>query len=337
MLTSKRLRRGRIGATVTRPTAWWLQALRRRAATMYDHEDNLFVPVAFASDAERIACGGFFNAALVAEQSGASQAERLAADVRRSDPELAECLRLYGAEEAWHRDLVERFLRHIGCEVRPIRGVTRLFYDAYANARELETIMLTNLMFEVIGSTTYRIALGRAAQQPAIQRMLTILARDESFHVPLNVHFIREMLRQRAPSRWRMARLRAVYHVVFWLLIASAAASRPVAQPFDHISFAELARAYAENLSRLFLREADLRFSPPSLALRCFGLRTRALLDGEDILSAAAAEASADRDSVAVTALVGHGDSTRSRSGSPGSRDVIGLSNAGSGKSCPLA
>ena len=303
MPTPREAHRGRISAPVTRPTDWWLQALRRRERTMYDHEDQLFVPVSFANEAERIACGGFFNAALRAEESGASQARRLADEVRGWDRELADCIALYGAEEAWHRDLVERFLRHIGCEVRPIRGVTRVFFDAYARARDLETIMLTNLMFEVIGSTTYRIALGRVSDDGAVRRMLTILARDESFHVPLNVHFIREMLRHRGPSRWRTARLGALYQVVFWLLIASAAASRPVAQPFDKISFGELARAYAENLARLFLREADLRFTPPALALRAFGLRRAELLDGEDVLSAAAAEAAADRDNVVVTAL----------------------------------
>jgi hypothetical protein len=304
MLTSEKAR-GRIGAPITRSTAWWLQALKRRQQTMYDHDDELFVPIRFASDAERIACGGFFNAALRAEESGASQAERLAGVVRRWDPALAECLQLYGAEEAWHRGLVERFLRHIGCEVRPIRGVTRLFYNTYARARDLPTIMLTNLMFEVIGSTTYRIALGRAVAEPAVHRMLTILARDESFHVPLNVHFIREMLRHRQPSRLRMMKLHAVYQLVFWLLIASAAASRPVAQPFDHIRLGELTRAYAENLARLFLRESDLRFAPPSLALRFFGLRRGQLLEGDDILSAAAAEAAADRASVVITALGG--------------------------------
>jgi hypothetical protein len=165
--------------------------------------------------------------------------------------------------------------------------------------------MLTNLMFEVIGSTTYRIALGRVTAEPVIRRMLTILARDESFHVPLNVHFIRQMLRHRGPSRWRMTRLRATYHAVFWLLVASAAASRPVAQGFDHISFRELSRAYAENLVRLFLREEDLPFSPPRLALKLFGLSERQLLAGEDVLSAAAAEASADRANVVVTALGG--------------------------------
>ncbi len=305
LTTTTETRRGRIGAPVTRSTSWWLQALKRRAATMYDHDDALFVPVTFASEEERNACGGFFNAALVAELSGASQAERLAADVAGWDPELAECLKLYGAEEGWHHDLLVRFLRHIGCETRPIRGVTGFFYNAYQKAHELETIMLTNLMFEVIGSTTYRLALGRAASQPAVRRMLTILARDESFHVPLNVHFIRQMLRHRVPSRWRMARLRATYHAVFWLLVVSAAASRPVAQKFDHISFSELSRAYAENLGRLFLREEDLRFAPPSLALKLFRLRSGDLLDGEDLLSAAAAEASADRASVVVTALGG--------------------------------
>ena len=295
--------RGRIGAPITRSTAWWLQALERRAATMYAHESEAFAPVSFASDDEREACGGFFNAALVAERSGASQAARLAGDVRNWDPDLAECLRLYGAEEAWHHDLLERFLGHIGCAVRPIRGVTALFFNTYAQARELESIMLTNLMFEIIGSTTYRLALGRIDPQPAVRSMLTILARDESFHVPLNVHFIRQMLRHRPPSAWRLGRLHLTYQLVFWLLIASAAASRPVARPFDRLSFRELSRAYAENLGRLFARESDLRFSPPALGLRLFGLDRAALLDGEDVLSAAAAAASADRDSVIVTAL----------------------------------
>jgi hypothetical protein len=304
MSKSIKSRRGRIGAPITRPTAWWLEALRRRQRTMYDHEDNLFTPITFAGDSERHACGGFFNAALRAEESGASQAGRLAAEVRQWDPALAECLTLYGAEEAWHRDLVERFLRHIGCEIRPIRGVTRVFFDTYARARELETIMLTNLMFEVIGSTTYRLALGRVRPDLApARRMLTLLARDESFHVPLNVHFIRAMLQHRGPSRLRAVRLHAIYHLAFWLLIASSAASRRVAQPFDRLTFAELSRAYAENLARLFLRESDLRFAPPSLALRCFGLGRRQLLDGEDLLSAVAAEASADRENVVVTAL----------------------------------
>lgn len=303
MRIGRRIQRGRIGTPITRPTAWWLDALRRRRQTMYDAEEDLFVPVTFASEAERVACGGFFNAALRAEESGASQAERLAGEVRPWHPELAECLTLYGAEEGWHRDLVERFLAHIGCEVLPVRGVTRLFFDAYARARDLETIMLTNLMFEVIGSTTYRIALGRAAHQPAVRRMLTILARDESFHVPLNVHFIRVMLGHLGLPRWRLLRLHALYHALFWLLLGSAAASRPVAQAFDRIPFTELARAYAENLGRLFLRESDLRFAPPALALRWFGLRPSQLLDGEDVLSAAAAERSAAREDVVVTAL----------------------------------
>jgi hypothetical protein len=302
MRNETKVRRGRIGAPVQRSTSWWLQALERRARTMYEREDELFVPVSFVDATEREACGGFFNAALVAEHSGAMQAERLAAEVQAWDRELAQCLRLYGAEEAWHRGLLERFLGHIGCHVRPIRGVTGLFFGAYARARELETIMLTNLMFEVMGSTTYRVALGRATQL-GVARMLTVLARDESFHVPLNVHFIREMLRHRGPSPLRMAKLRAIYHSVFWLLIASAAASRPVAQAFDRIRFSDLSRAYAENLSRLFLRESDLRFTPSRLAMRLFAIDPHELLAGDDVLSAAAAEAAADRDNVVVTAL----------------------------------
>ena len=183
--------------------------------------------------------------------------------------------------------------------MQPLGGLTGFFYRTYAKARNLPTIMLSNLMFEVIGSTTYRIALGRV-KQPAVRKMLTILARDESFHVPLNVHFIREFRRHHGVSTRDRVRLEIIYHLLFWMLIASSAASRRVAQSFDQISFAELSHAYAENLARLFLHEDDLRFKPPWLALRLFGLRKRTLTEGENVLSAEAAEASARRRDVEI-------------------------------------
>jgi hypothetical protein len=94
--------------------------------------------------------------------------------------------------------------------------------------------------------------------------------------------------------------LELVYHALFWLLIASSAASRRVAQAFDQISFAELSHAYAENLARLFLHEDDLHFKPPWLVLRLFGLRKKQLAEGENILSTAAAEKSARRADVQI-------------------------------------
>jgi hypothetical protein len=295
-------RRGRIPEPISRPTSWWLQTLRQRAKSMYDEELDLSQPVTFTDDEERLACIAFFNAALRAEESGHSQAENLASRVREWDSDLAECLVLYGAEENWHRGLIVGFLNRIGGEIRPLGGMTKIFYTVYAQARELETIMLTNLMFETIGSTTYRIALGRV-QQPCVRRMLTILARDESFHVPLNVHFIRAMLAHRERTWMSEARLRAVYQAVYWALLASSAASRRVARRFDRISFVELSRAYAENLGRLFVREPDLRLEPPAIALRLFGLKRDQLLDGEYVTSAAAAEAAARREDVTVSAL----------------------------------
>jgi hypothetical protein len=301
MKEGKAVRRGRIGAPVTRPTSWWLRTLQQRRESMYDDEEAL-APIEFESDEERRACISFFNAALRAEESGSAQAERLADEVRSWDPELAECLQLYGAEEQWHRGLIEQFLVGIGGHVQPLGGLTGIFYRAYGRARDLETIMLTNLMFEVIGSTTYRIALGRV-KHPAVRKILTILARDESFHVPLNVHFIREMRRHRQSGWLQTARLKSIYHVVFWMLLASAAASRRVAERFDGISFGELSHAYAENLARLFVHESDLRFTPPSLALRLFALDKKELLDGDNVLSAAAAEASARRADVEVRPL----------------------------------
>src|SRR5271170_2149750 len=154
---------------------------------------DLSEPPAFASVEEHAAAVAFFNAAYRAEESGLRQAHDLAGAMRRADPELAECLRLYGDEEGWHRSLLEEFLAWLGGGVRPMGPTTRTFYRLYARAERMESIVLVNLMFETIGSTTYRIAL-RTARQPAVRQMLTILTRDESFHVPLNVHFLRQAL-----------------------------------------------------------------------------------------------------------------------------------------------
>ncbi len=269
---------------------------------MYDEHVDWSVPVEFDSDDERRACIRFFNAAFRAEESGLHQAHELAEQVRAIDPELAECLTLYGNEEGWHRELVEEFLGRIGGSVKPMGKITGTIYRGYMSAKDLETVMLTNLMFETIGATTYRLALGRV-KQPAIRHMLTILTRDESFHVPLNVHFIRQVLPGLGP--YRRAKLRVVYHVVYAALLASAAASRRVAQAFDHITFAELSRAYVENLGRLFLHEADLALRPLPPILWAYGTTTGGLRarGAVEAISVEAAEAAIDRQRVAVTAL----------------------------------
>lgn len=282
--------------------------LRRRAERMYEETLDLSEPIRFASDVERNAAIAFFNAAYRAEESGLTQAHALADEIAARDPDLAECLRLYGNEEGWHRQLLTRFLAYLGGEVRPMGRITGTFYRVYGQAERIETIVLTNLMFETIGSTTYRLALRRATH-PAVRQILTILTRDESFHVPLNVHFLREALDHapvsgRARARMR-ARLTAIYHALFVTLIASAAASRRRAQAFDHIPFGELSTAYAEHLGRLFLHESDLRFTPSTVILRLCGLDRAALASSADlsVLSIEAAERAVDRGQVAVTAL----------------------------------
>jgi hypothetical protein len=290
---------GVIGIPVERPTGWWLNALERRKARMYAEHIDFGQPIEFSSETEREACIRFFNAAYRAEESGRNQAHELAAEVEAWDPELAQCLRLYGDEEGWHKELLEQLLPAIGGQIRPMGRVTGTFYKVYARAKHLETIMLTNLMFETIGSTTYRMALPRV-RQPVLRQMLTILARDESFHVPLNVHFIRNILPR--VGRLRRAKLRAIYHLVYGALILSSAASRRVAQDFDGISFRELATAYVENLGRLFVHQPDLGLSPSVLLLRPFGL-DRATLEqrGElDVTSVAAAERAVDRSQVQI-------------------------------------
>src|ERR1700679_3250345 len=172
----------------TLTTSDWLRLLRKRRDRMHAETLDLSTPIVWDSIEERVAAIAFFNAAFRAEESGLRQAHEIAGDVEKWDPELAETLRLYGDEEGWHRELLTKFLAYIGGEVRPMGPTTRTFYKLYARAEKHETIVLTNLMFETIGATTYRLALRTAKPRPAIRQMLTILTRDESFHVPLNVH-----------------------------------------------------------------------------------------------------------------------------------------------------
>jgi hypothetical protein len=175
---------------------------------------------------------------------------------------------------------------------------TRTFYALSSHATRMESIVLVNLMFETIGSTTYRIALRRVTH-PTVRQMLAILTRDEAFHVPLNVHFLREAL-ARAPGTATRLRLRALYHAVFLGLVASTAPSRRRAERFDRIARPVLARAYAESLARLFLEESDLRLAPSKLLLRAFRLDEGELLRGPSTVSVEAAEQAIDRENVAV-------------------------------------
>ncbi len=285
-----------------RPTSWWLEILRRRAQRMDHDAPDLSQPIAWRDDTEHRAAIKFFNAAFRAEESGLRQAHELSADVASWDPDLAEVLRLYGDEEGWHRELLGDFLRYLGGSVEPMGRVTRTLYRLYGRADRMETIVLTNLMFELIGSTTYRLAL-RNVKHPAARQMLTILTRDESFHVPLNVHFLRHVL-SRVPAG-RRRRLKLLHKLLFLSLIALPLASRPKAKAFDAIPTAELARTYARELARLFAHEPDLELTPPWTLLRLLGIRPRQVLDGNAVSAASieAAEHSADRARVDVTAL----------------------------------
>lgn len=285
----------------TRPTAWWLATLERRAARMREEYLDLGGPVSFADAKERSAAVNFFNAAYRAEESGLRQAHELADEVKSWDPELARVLELYGNEEGWHRELLEAFLSAIGGEIRPMGRVTRAFYAVYARAKRMETIVLTNLMFETIGATTYRLALGRV-EQPIARQMLTILTRDESFHVPLNVHFLTRILERRPKSA--QLRLRVVYHLLFISLLALPLASRPKAQAFDKITRLELSRAYAEQLARLFAHEPSLGLTPPRALLTLIGVKREDLLEPPlAATSGDAAESAAIREQVEVRAL----------------------------------
>ncbi len=259
---------------------------------------DLSMPPEFPSPEEQTAAVAFFNAAYRAEEVGLGQAHALAEEVARWDPELSECLRLYGDEEGWHRRLLAEFLGWLGGSVRPMGKTTRTLYRLASGAKRMESIVLVNLMFETIGSTTYRIAL-RETTHPVIRQMLAILTRDEAFHVPLNVHFLREAL-ARTPDRLTRLRLRALYHATFLALVASTGPSRRRAERFDRISRPRLVRAYAEQLARLFLEESDLGLAPSGLLLRGFGLSRTDLLRQPSAVSVEAAERSIERESVLV-------------------------------------
>jgi hypothetical protein len=130
--------------------------------------------------------------------------------------------------------------------------------------------------------------------------MLTILTRDESFHVPLNAHFLREILARKGSTGRR--RLRLIYHLLFVSLTALPLFSRPRAQAFDGITTRELSQAYARQLGRLFEEVPDLGLAPPSWLLRTLGVEGD--LGGSELLASAdAAERAAERDDVEVTAL----------------------------------
>jgi Ferritin-like domain len=285
-----------------RPTAWWLATLKRRAETRVDDVLHLDNAVRFDTDLERRAALKFFNAAYRAEESGLSQAHALAERFAASDPELSETFRLYGDEEGWHRELLTEFLRHLGGGVQPMGRVTSILYRLYARAERMDTILLTNLMFETIGSTTYRMALARI-EDAEFREMLTVLTRDEAFHVPLNVHFMKRALE--GASNASIVRLRVVFRLMFVALVCLPLASRPKSQAFDRLGTLELCRAYARELSRVFAREPGLPFEPPSWLLAVLGVdldevRTAA---APAVTSVEAAERAANRDDVEITTL----------------------------------
>lgn len=275
-----------------RPTAWWLATLRRRAATRPPDDPALAAGVRYGSEAERRAGLKFWNAAYRAEESGLAQAHALAAAVAQRDPELAETLRLYGDEEGWHRQLLVDLLARQGGAVSPMGRVTGLLYRAYARARRPEAILLANLMFETIGSTTYRMAVERVAD-PTARAMLRILARDESFHVPLNVHLLRRALADCSPLD--RLRLRALHQALFVALVALPLASRPKSGAFDRLGTRELAEAYARELARVLSRAPDLGLSPPRLLLALLAVPTPREAPGPLDAMAEAAALAADR------------------------------------------
>src|SRR3954465_12784064 len=109
---------------------------------MAEEKLDLSVPIVWDSPEEKTAAIRFFNAAFRAEESGLRQAHELADEIAPRDPQLAECLRLYGDEEGWHRQMLTEFLGYIGGTIRPMGPVTKTFYTLYGRAKRMESIVL---------------------------------------------------------------------------------------------------------------------------------------------------------------------------------------------------
>ncbi len=255
-----------------RSTSFWLRALRaRRARIDAGGTEPLVGTLEWQNPELRRAASKFFNAAFRAEQSGLKKAHELADLVRAEDPELAEVLVLYGDEEGWHEELLTHFLPHIGADIEPMGRITSLFYKAYGKATRIDTIVLTNLLFETLGATTYRMTLPKM-EEPAIRKMLSILSRDESFHVPLNIHLLEKM-----SSKHPLARLRLKVQCAFLVstMVLLPWASRPKTGAFDGLGALELSRAYAENMDRALRRAKGLGLGVPWVVRRALGVSRR--------------------------------------------------------------
>lgn len=274
-----------------RPGSWWLDTLEKRARTTHAERLDLGGPPPYGEPGTRKAALKFFNAAYRAEQSGLQQAHQLAERVRARDPELARILCLYGDEEGWHRELLEQFLGFLGGGVQPMGPITRTLFAAHARATRMETIVLVNLMFETIGSATYRLALARSTH-PEVRKMLKILTRDEAFHVPLNVYFLKRVL-ERA-SRYQRWRLALLHQLLFVTLLALPPLSRHKTRAFDGITTFELVRAYGRELAGLFVEQPSIGLSPPWRLLRLLGVSPGQVRSAA-ATSEAAAEAAAVR------------------------------------------
>src|SRR5262249_27103138 len=137
----------------------------------------------------------------------------------------------------------------------------------------------------------------------AFREMLTILTRDEAFHVPLNVHFMKRALEGATPSGVR--RLRLAFSLMFVALVCLPLASRPKSRAFDRLDTLELSRAYAREPAGVSARGPGLPLQPPAWLLSLLGIDLDEIKGSADpaVTSVEAAERAAQRDDVHIGEL----------------------------------
>ena len=206
----------------------------------------------------------FFNAAFRAE-GRVSPGPRAGGRGRHWDPELSEVLRLYGTKRAGTASCSPFLTDSAGSgangarDAHPLRGVRA--------AKRMDTIVLTNLMFETIGSTTYRRARQRlpAGGAPHAHD----LTRDEPFTSHSTCICLRRVL-ERDPSCSSIA---ATLLVVFASLVLFAFGQPPKAS-LDRIETRALIRRYALELAAV-RSLARPRLAPPGLSCGCWASRPK--------------------------------------------------------------
>jgi 4-hydroxy-3-methylbut-2-enyl diphosphate reductase len=118
---------------------------------------------------------------------------------RANDPDYAEAVRVFFAEENGHADLLRRYLALAGAgTIR--RSWTDFVFRRVRHLMGLETLIVVLLTAEMIGKVYYR-AVREATRCPLLRRLCTQILRDEQRHLRFHIERLHMMRRGRSGLR----------------------------------------------------------------------------------------------------------------------------------------